>query len=88
LPNRFEISDRHGAVTKTRIGNINPSAARDAAELIKLARAFGLHPYKVENDYWARNYIVRRKASRPTRLKEAIQGETVVVFSRKDVETL
>lgn len=61
---------------------------KSAAELVKLFGAFGFHAYQIVNDYWALNYITRRKAKRPMRLNGPIQGETVIVFSRQDVEML
>jgi FkbM family methyltransferase len=57
-------------------------------DLLELVCASGFHAYRMENDYWPLNYLKDGKAKQPSRLKEPIQGEAVVVFSRRDRATL
>ena len=61
---------------------------RSATELLDLVGASGFNAYRVTNDYWPLSYLKERKAKRPARLDQPIQGETVVVFSRRNVEML
>ena len=55
---------------------------------MKLVNAAGFHAYRLENDYWPFNARKKPAARRPVRLHEPIQGETVIVFSREDSESL
>ncbi|HEY2951649.1 MAG TPA: FkbM family methyltransferase [Verrucomicrobiae bacterium] len=61
---------------------------RRAEDLVKLVNAAGFHAYRLENDYWPFNRLKNSASKRPARLRAPIQGETVIVFSRKDTESL
>ena len=61
---------------------------RTADELVKLVQAAGFQPYRLDNDYWPLSFVKGSKAGTPRRLHTPIEGETVVIFSRRDAETL
>jgi FkbM family methyltransferase len=61
---------------------------KNADGLVELVRSAGFHAYRLDNDYWPLNYLRNRKAKRPARLDSAIGEETVILFSRRDAETL
>ncbi len=61
---------------------------KTADDLIKLVCAAGFHPYCLENEYWPLSYRKNRKSNAPTPLRMPIQDETVVIFSRRDAQTL
>jgi FkbM family methyltransferase len=61
---------------------------KNADGLVELVRSAGFHAYRLENDYWPLNYLKNRKAHRPARLRSSIEEETVILFSRRDGETL
>jgi len=59
-----------------------------ADDLVKLVNASGFHAYRLENSYWPFNGTSDSAHKQPVRLRAPIQGETVIVFSRKDSESL
>jgi FkbM family methyltransferase len=61
---------------------------RGAEDLVKLFKDAGFHAYKMENDYWPLNYLKDPRGKRPVRFDQAIQDETVIVFSRRAGEML
>jgi FkbM family methyltransferase len=61
---------------------------RTADELVMLAQAAGFQAYRLENEYWPLSFVKGSKAGIPARLRAKIEGETVVIFSRRDAETL
>ncbi len=61
---------------------------RRAEDLVKLLNEAGFYAYWLENDYWPFNHLRNPALKRPVRLQGPIKGETVVVFSRKDAESL
>jgi FkbM family methyltransferase len=59
-----------------------------ADDLVKLVNASGFHAYRLENSYWPFNGAADSAHKRPMRLRAPIHEETVIVFSRKDAESL
>lgn len=59
-----------------------------ADDLVKLVNSTGFFAYRLENDYWPFNGGKKSTRKRPVRLRAPIQEETVIVFSRKDSESL
>lgn len=62
--------------------------SRHAEDLVQLLNAAGFHAYRLENDYWPFRHFKNQASKRPVRLQGPIEGETVIVFSRKDSELL
>lgn len=58
-------------------------------ELLDTLRKAGFHPYRLVNEYAAESYpgAIRRPAP-PVRWRQPVVGETELVFSRVDAETL
>ena len=61
---------------------------RGADDLVKLMDASDFHAYRLENSYWPFNGVEHSAQRRPMRLRAPIHGETVIVFSRNDSESL
>ncbi len=61
---------------------------KSADELVELVRSAGFTAYRLDNKYWPLGFMKAPKASRPTRLRAPINGETVVIFSRRTDEAL
>lgn len=59
-----------------------------ADDLVRLMNASGFHAYRLENSYWPFNGVEPPGYRRPMRLRGPIRGETVIVFSRTDAESL
>ncbi|MFD7016379.1 FkbM family methyltransferase [Streptomyces sp. NPDC059928] len=62
-----------------------------AEELIDTMRAHGFHAYRMANDYAPQSYPAALHATTPevpVRLRTAVAGESDLVFSRTDAETL
>ena len=59
-------------------------------ELLDTMRAAGFHAYKIDNEYAASSYpaALRGPAQMPTRWRGPVTGESDLVFSRVDAETL
>jgi hypothetical protein len=57
-------------------------------ELLSLLLDAGFYPYRLENDYSAVSYLPPYTETRPTRLRDAIESCTDIVFSRQDSEQL
>jgi FkbM family methyltransferase len=61
---------------------------RTADELVERIQAAGFSAYQLENNYWPLSFLQGSTITTPTRLRHSIQEETVVVFSRRDTDTL
>ena len=59
-----------------------------ADDLLGLMNASGFHAYRLENSYWPFNGKGPSGHRRPMRLRAPMRGETVIVFSRNDSESL
>jgi FkbM family methyltransferase len=59
-----------------------------ADDLIQMMNASGFYPYRLQNAYWPFNGTTKPGGVRPKRLHAPIQEETVIIFSRKDAESL
>ena len=59
-----------------------------ADDLIQMVNATGFCAYRLENAYWPFNGAARAGGARPRRLRAPIHEETVIIFSRKDAESL
>ena len=59
-----------------------------ADDLIGIINAAGFCPYRLQNAYWPFNGTAKSARPRPERLRGPIQGETVIIFSRKDAPSL
>lgn len=57
-------------------------------DLLRIFLDSGFYAYRIENDYSALSYLSPYTDERPTRIREAIQSCTDVVFSREDSEQL
>lgn len=61
----------------------------DVEELLTIMREHGFHTYRLPTDYRARSYPPALRHLRPsTRWRGRIDGETELVFSRVDAESL
>jgi hypothetical protein len=56
--------------------------------LFALLEQAGFHPYLLEIDYSPLRYDELRDPPRPRRLREPIEGECDVIFSRREAELL
>ncbi|WP_282685891.1 MULTISPECIES: FkbM family methyltransferase [unclassified Streptomyces] len=73
-------------VTPERMAQLGDSAD----ELMQTMRAHGFHPYRLVNDYTPESYVaaLHGAARAPERLKGSVMGETDLIFSRVDADTL
>ncbi|ORT59300.1 FkbM family methyltransferase [Streptomyces sp. CB03238] len=73
-------------VTPERMAQLGDSAD----ELLEAMGAYGFHPYLLVNDYTPESYVaaLRGAARVPERLHGPITGESDLVFSRVDADTL
>ncbi|WP_327736260.1 FkbM family methyltransferase [Streptomyces nojiriensis] len=73
-------------VTPERMAQLGDSAD----ELMHTMRAHGFHPYRLANDYTPESYVaaLHGAARTPERVKGSIAGETDLIFSRIDADTL
>ncbi|MEU2559476.1 FkbM family methyltransferase [Streptomyces longispororuber] len=73
-------------VTPDRMARLGDSVD----ELLATMRAHGFHTYRLANDYAPGSYptAVRRARCVPVRWREPVRGESDLVFSRVDAETL
>ncbi|MEE1756785.1 FkbM family methyltransferase [Streptomyces sp. SP18CS02] len=60
------------------------------AELYDTMRSHGFHAYRLDNDYAPQSYpeAARRSTRVPVRLRRPAEGESDLIFSRVDAETL
>jgi FkbM family methyltransferase len=58
------------------------------ADLLGVFTAAGFYAYRLENDYSPVSYLSSRIAKPPERLREPVECETDLVFSRLDAKTL
>ncbi|WP_434744390.1 FkbM family methyltransferase [Streptomyces sp. A-14] len=73
-------------VTPERMAQLGDSAD----ELMETMRDHGFHPYQLVNDYTPESYVaaLHGAARAPERLKGSVMGETDLIFSRVDADTL
>ncbi|MGK5731460.1 FkbM family methyltransferase [Streptomyces sp. URMC 124] len=73
-------------VTPERMAQLGDSAD----ELLATMREYGFHTYRIANDYSAASYpaALRRAPLAPVRWRGPIVGESDLIFSRVDAETL
>jgi FkbM family methyltransferase len=73
-------------VTPERMAQLGDSAY----ELMQTLRGHGFYPYQLVNDYTPESYVValHGAARGPERLKGSVTGETDLIFSRVDADTL
>jgi FkbM family methyltransferase len=60
----------------------------DHGALLETLAHAGFHPYLLEIDYSPLRYRELRRPPRPARLREPIEGECDVIFSRREAEVL
>lgn len=72
-------------VTPERMERLGDSAG----ELMEIMRRHGFHAYRLPNDYAPASYPrALRHPAVPVRVRDTVEGETELVFSRIDAETL
>ncbi|QLE73962.1 FkbM family methyltransferase [Streptomyces rectiverticillatus] len=73
-------------VTPERMAQLGDSAD----ELLATMREYGFHTYRIANDYAAASYpaALRRAPLAPVRWRGPVVGESDLIFSRVDAETL
>lgn len=57
-------------------------------DIVSAFENFGFHAYSLNNDYSPLSYLSSQSIKRPVRIKEPIQHQTDVVFSRQDSQFL
>jgi FkbM family methyltransferase len=62
--------------------------AGDRTAMFETLEAAGFHPYRLDIDYSPLRYWQLTEPPRPHRLREAVEGEFDVIFSRVDAEFL
>jgi len=71
---------------------INPVAlkeqGRDVEELFHALHRHGFMPYRLENDYSAEPYLVVKPVHGLTRIRGQLKGQTDVVFSKNNADSL
>ena len=74
------------------ITEINPSVLERQGQtpetLIRTFRELGFHCYSIENSYSGLSYLEGAEGSRPKRLRSAVTGQSDVIFSRVEAESL
>jgi FkbM family methyltransferase len=66
----------------------SPSARMSCDKICHLLKPLGFHPYKLLNSYAASAYLSRPVTTRPCRLRNGVDEETDLIFSRMDAEHL
>ncbi|GAA2921593.1 FkbM family methyltransferase [Streptomyces enissocaesilis] len=73
-------------VTPERMSQVGDSAD----ELMEMMREHGFHPYRLVNDYTPESYVaaLHGAVGVPERLRGSVTGESDLIFSRVDADTL
>jgi hypothetical protein len=64
-----------------------PACALQSAEIDRTLSAFEFHAYRIENSYYPEFYL-RYRSARPRRVRDVVDRESNLIFSRVDAELL